>query len=116
MNQSELIAHVATTADLDKSAAAKAVDTTLAAIAGALKGGEKVSLLGLGIFEVNDRPARKGRNPATGESIDIAASKAVKFRPSKGLKDAISPPAAKPSKPAKAPAAKAPAAKVKAKA
>ncbi len=106
MNQSELVAHVAQTAGLDKADAARAVDTTLGAIASALKSGDKVSLLGLGVFEINDRPARKGRNPATGASIDIAASKAVKFRPSKVLKDAVSPPAEKP-KPAKAAKAKA---------
>lgn len=112
MNQSELIEKVAETADMDKAAAGRAVDAVLGAIYGALKDQEKVSLQGLGIFDINDRKARQGRNPATGEAIQIAASKSIKFRPTKSLKDAVSPPTRSTPKPAgKAAAAKKPAAK-----
>ena len=108
MNQAELIAKLADTAGLDKAQAGQAVEGVLATISDALKAGEKVSLQGLGIFEISDRAARQGRNPATGESIQIPASKAVKFRPTRGLKEAISPPAPKAAKPVakKAPAKK----------
>ena len=95
MNQAELIAKLAGTAEFDKAQAGRVVDGVLTAIADALKAGEKVSLQSLGIFEISDRAARQGRNPATGEAIQIPASKSVKFRPAKSLKDAISPPAAK---------------------
>ena len=110
MNQSELITKVADAHELDKAGAGRVVEAVLVAVADALKAGEKVSLQSLGIFEINDRKARQGRNPATGEAIQIAASKSIKFRPTKSLKDAISPPTK--SKPAaKAPAAKKSAAK-----
>ena len=92
MNQSELSAKVAETTDLDAAQAGRVVEAVLAAVAEALKAGEKVSLSSLGIFDVNDRQARQGRNPATGEAIQIAASKSIKFRPTKRLKDAVSPP------------------------
>ncbi len=92
MNQSELSAKVAQTADLDAAEAGRMVEAVLAAVADALKAGEKVSLSSLGIFDINDRQARQGRNPATGEAIQIAASKSIKFRPTKSLKDAVSPP------------------------
>ena len=95
MNQAELIAKLAETAELDKAQAGRVVDGVLSTIAEALKAGDKVSLQGLGIFEVSDRAARQGRNPATGEAIQIPASKSVKFRPTKSLKDAITPAAAK---------------------
>ena len=108
MNQAELIAKVAESADLDKAQAGRVVESVLDAVSTALKGGEKVSLQSLGIFEISDRAARQGRNPATGEAIQIAASKSVKFRPSKGLKDAVSPQGpksvAKPAESKKAPA------------
>ncbi len=91
MNQSELIEKVAETADLEKAEAGRVVDSVLEAISAALKGQEKVSLQGLGIFDITDRKARQGRNPATGEVIQIAATKSIKFRPSKSLKDAVSP-------------------------
>ena len=109
MNQAELVAKLADTAGLDKAQAGQAVEGVLATISDALKAGEKVSLQGLGIFEISDRAARQGRNPATGESIQIPASKAVKFRPTRGLKEAISPPAPKAA--AKPVAKKAPAKK-----
>ncbi len=110
MNQAELIAKLADAGDLDKAQAGRAVEGVLSAISEALKAGDKVSLQGLGIFQIADRAARQGRNPATGEAIQIPASKSVKFRPTKSLKDAVSPPAAKAgAKPAakKAPAKKA---------
>ena len=91
MNQSELSAKVAQTADLDAAEAGRVVEVVLAAVADALKAGEKVSLASLGIFDINDRQARQGRNPATGEAIQIAASKSIKFRPTKSLKEAVSP-------------------------
>ena len=111
MNQAELIAKVADATDLDKAKAGRVVEGVLSAISEALKAADKVSLQGLGIFEVSDRAARQGRNPATGETIQIPASKSVKFRPTKSLKEAISPPAAKSgAKPVskKTPAKKAP--------
>ncbi len=112
MNQSELIEKVAETADMDKAQAGRVVDAVLGAIYGALKDQEKVSLQGLGIFDINDRKARQGRNPATGETIQIAASKSIKFRPTKSLKDAVSPSTRSTPKPAgKTAAAKKPAAK-----
>ena len=112
MNQSELIEKVAGAAAVEKAEAGRIVEAVLDAISGALKDLEKVSLQGLGIFDITDRKARQGRNPATGEIIQIAATKAVKFRPSKSLKDAISPPTKSTPKPAKkAAAAKKPAAK-----
>ncbi len=106
MNQAELVAKLAETGGLDKAQAGQAVERVLATISDALKAGEKVSLQGLGIFEISDRAARQGRNPATGETIQIPASKSVKFRPTKSLKEAISPPAPKPVA-KKAPAKKA---------
>ncbi len=95
MNQAELIAKVAEQAELDKAQTGRVVDAVLSAVAESLKAGEKVSLQSLGVFDIADRAARQGRNPATGETIQIAASKVVKFRPTKALKDAVSPPAAK---------------------
>ena len=118
MNQSELTAKVAETAGLEGAEAARLVDAVLSGVADALKAGEKVSLSSLGIFDINDRQARQGRNPATGEAIQIAASKSIKFRPTKSLKDAVSPPTkSTPKKDAKPAAAKsAPAKKAAAKA
>ncbi len=100
MNQSELIEKVAESAELDKAQAGRMVEAVLEAISGALKAQEKVSLQSLGIFDINDRKARQGRNPATGETIQIAASKSIKFRPTKSLKDAVSPPTRSTPKPA----------------
>lgn len=92
MNQAELIEKVAGAAELDKAQAGRVVEAVLGAVYDALKAGDKVSLSSLGIFDINDRKARQGRNPATGEAIQIAASKSIKFRPTKSLKDAVSPP------------------------
>ena len=116
MNQAELIAKVADEVELNKAEAGRMVEAVLSAVAASLKAGEKVSLQSLGVFDITDRAARQGRNPATGESIQIAASKAVKFRPTKSLKEAISPPPAARSKPTKAAPKKAPAKKAAAKA
>ena len=89
MNKSELIDQVADAADLSKAAAGRAVDAALDAITGALKQSEQVSLVGFGTFLVRARAARTGRNPQTGDTIDIAASRAAAFKPGKALKDAL---------------------------
>ncbi|MGZ0053205.1 HU family DNA-binding protein [Brevibacillus gelatini] len=89
MNKTELIAKVAETTELTKKDATKAVDAVLDAIAEALKTGDKVQLIGFGNFEVRERAARKGRNPQTGEEIEIASSKVPAFKPGKQLKDSI---------------------------
>lgn len=89
MNKSELIDAIAKSADISKAAAGKALDGALAAVKGALKKGQTVTLVGFGTFKVGKRAARTGRNPATGEPIHIKASKKVTFRPVKELKEAI---------------------------
>ncbi|MDD9964377.1 MAG: HU family DNA-binding protein [Gammaproteobacteria bacterium] len=89
MNKSELIDQVANAADLSKAAAGRAVDAALDAITGSLKQSEPVSLVGFGTFLVRERVARQGRNPQTGENIQIAASRAAAFKPGKALKDAL---------------------------
>ncbi|GAA4709120.1 HU family DNA-binding protein [Brevibacillus fulvus] len=89
MNKTELVAKVAETTELTKKDATKAVDAVLDAIAEALKNGDKVQLIGFGNFEVRERAARKGRNPQTGEEIEIASSKIPAFKPGKQLKDSI---------------------------
>lgn len=89
MNKSELIAKVAETADLQKKDATKAVDAVFQAISEALQNGDKVQLVGFGNFEVRERSARKGRNPQTGEEIEIPASKVPAFKPGKALKDGV---------------------------
>ncbi|MDQ0337663.1 DNA-binding protein HU-beta [Caldalkalibacillus uzonensis] len=89
MNKTELVAKVAESAELTKKDAAKAVDAVFDAITEALQKGEKVQIIGFGNFEVRERAARKGRNPQTGEEIEIAASKVPAFKPGKGLKEGI---------------------------
>lgn len=89
MNKSELIAAVAEKAGVAKSVADNAVNAMIDAVAGALKEGDKVAIAGFGNFEVKERAAREGRNPATGEAITIAASKTVAFKASKALKESI---------------------------
>ncbi|OUM96793.1 MAG: DNA-binding protein [Thermobacillus sp. ZCTH02-B1] len=89
MNKSELVNKVAELAELSKKDAAKAVDAVFDAIAEALQNGEKVQLVGFGNFEVRERSARKGRNPQTGEVIEIAASKTPAFKPGKSLKELV---------------------------
>lgn len=89
VNKTELIAKVAEAADLTKKDAARAVDAVFESISEALRNGEKVQIIGFGNFEVRERAARKGRNPQTGEEINIAASKVPAFRPGKLLKEGI---------------------------
>ena len=89
MNKSELIDAIAAEADLSKADAGKALDATLAAVTGALKKGDSVSLVGFGTFQVKDRAARSGRNPQTGATIQIAAAKVPGFKAGKALKDAV---------------------------
>ena len=85
----DLIDHVASEADVEKSAAKKAVDAVFAGIVAAAKRGEEVNLAGFGKFKVKDSPPRQGRNPATGETIEIAASRKLGFNPAKQVKDAL---------------------------
>ncbi len=89
MNTSELIDHVATTAGLEKTQARKAVEAMTSAITSAAKGGDSVALSGFGQFKVKDMPARQGRNPATGEAIEIAAARKLTFAPAKAVKDML---------------------------
>jgi DNA-binding protein HU-beta len=89
MTKNELIAAVADTSRMTKTEAAKAVEATFDIIAGALKQGDEVKLIGFGTFTVVDRKAREGRNPRTGQPVMIAASKAPKFSAGKGLKEAV---------------------------
>ncbi|RRU08066.1 MULTISPECIES: HU family DNA-binding protein [unclassified Stenotrophomonas] len=89
MNKTELIDAVAETADLTKAEANRAVDAVVAAVTKALKSGDAVTLVGFGTFQVRDRAARTGRNPKTGDTIKIAASKNPSFKAGKALKDAV---------------------------
>ena len=89
MNKTNLIDVVAAKAGLKKAEAKAAVEAVFAAIEGALVEGDKVQLAGFGTFEVKARGARMGRNPATGEEMPIAASKAPAFKAGKALKDAV---------------------------
>lgn len=89
MNKTELIMLVAEQADVSKSDASRAVDAVFDGITGALKKGDKVSLVGFGTFSVRERAARTGRNPKTGQTIEIAAGKTPGFKAGKALKDAI---------------------------
>ena len=89
MNKTELVKAVSTQAELTQKDAAKVVDALFETISNTLAKEEKVQLIGFGTFEVRDRAARKGRNPQTGEEIDIAASKVPAFKPGKELKEAV---------------------------
>ena len=89
MNKSDLIDQIATSAEISKAAAARALDATVDAVKGALKAGDTVSLIGFGTFYIGERAARTGRNPRTGKTLEIKAAKSPKFRAGKGLKDAI---------------------------
>ncbi|HEX3520526.1 MAG TPA: HU family DNA-binding protein [Stellaceae bacterium] len=89
MNRNELVDNVSSKTDMKKSEASKAVDAVFDAIAEALKGGDEVRLVGFGTFSVASRAASEGRNPRTGEKIQIAASKQAKFKPGKGLRDSL---------------------------
>lgn len=89
MNKSELIEAIAAKSDLTKTDAGKALDATMDAIKDALKDGDTVSLVGFGTFSVKERAARTGRNPKTGEPLEIKASTVPSFKAGKGLKDAV---------------------------
>lgn len=89
MNKSELIEHIANQSDLSKAAAARALEALIGGVKSTLKKGGSVSIVGFGTFAVTKRAARTGRNPRTGGTIKIKAAKVPKFRPGKGLKDAL---------------------------
>ena len=89
MNKSELIDKIAEEADISKAAAGKALDAFVDAVTESLKKGDMVTLVGFGSFYVGERAARTGRNPLTGETIEIKAAKQPKFRAGKNLKDAV---------------------------
>jgi DNA-binding protein HU-beta len=89
MNKGELIESVASSANLSKADAGRAVDAVVDSISGALSGGGSVSLVGFGTFSVKARAARQGRNPRTGETIQIKASNVPGFKAGKALKDAV---------------------------
>ncbi len=88
-NKNDLIGVVAEKAGLTKAQAGEAVDAVFDAITASLKSGDEVRLVGFGTFAVSKRKATVGRNPATGAEIKIPASNQAKFKPGKGLKDAI---------------------------
>jgi len=89
MNKTDLINVIADTTGSTKAAAGAALDAAIEGIANALKQGETVTIVGFGTFSVRERAARAGRNPQTGESIKIAASKSPAFKPGKAFKDAV---------------------------
>jgi DNA-binding protein HU-beta len=89
MTKAELVEKVAKDADISKVAATAAVKSFLDGVTAALKGGDKVTLVGFGSFGVSDRKARTGRNPQTGKEIKIAARKAVTFSVGKALKESV---------------------------
>jgi len=89
MNKTELIDHIAKSADISKASAGRALEAAIEGIAVALKGEQVVTLVGFGSFYVGQRAARSGRNPRTGAVIDIQSAKVPRFRAGKGLKDAI---------------------------
>lgn len=89
VNKTELIEHIAKTADLSKAASARALDAMITAVKSTLKKSGTVTLVGFGTFSVGKRAARVGRNPRTGEAIKIKSAKVPKFKPGKALKDAV---------------------------
>ncbi|EUB17039.1 MULTISPECIES: HU family DNA-binding protein [Shuttleworthella] len=89
MNKTELVAAIAEQADLSKKDAEAALKAFTDVVSKSLKKGEKIQLVGFGTFEVSKRSARTGRNPQTGKTMKIAASKAPKFKAGKALKDAV---------------------------
>lgn len=89
MNKAELIDAIAEAADLSKASAQRALDATLDSITSAMQGGDQVTLVGFGTFSVRPRAARTGRNPRTGEAIEIKASNNPAFKAGKALKDAV---------------------------
>ncbi|MBN3760902.1 HU family DNA-binding protein [Burkholderia sp. Ac-20365] len=95
MNKQELIDAIATKTDSSKSAAAAMLDATLETIGHAIAAGDKVALVGFGTFATGKRAARSGRNPATGETIDIPAATTAKFTAGKALKELVNAPTKK---------------------
>ena len=89
MNKSELVDFIAAEAEISKAAAGRALDAVTTAVKKTLKKGDTVTLVGFGTFSVGKRAARIGRNPQTGAEIKIKAAKVPKFKPGKGLKDAV---------------------------
>ena len=89
MNKSELIEHIAKQADVSKAAASRSLEAIIAAVKTTLKKGGSVTITGFGTFTAPKRAARVGRNPRTGAAIKIKAAKVPKFRPGKGLRDAL---------------------------
>lgn len=89
MNKTELIEHIAAQADISKAAASRSLDALIGAVTTTLKKGRPVTLVGFGTFDVSTRAPRTGRNPRTGETIQIEGAKVPKFRPGKALKDAV---------------------------
>ncbi len=89
MNKGDLVGAVSEDAGISKGEAQSAVDSVLSNIEGALKSGDKVTLVGFGTFSVSHRDARQGRNPQTGASINIPARKVARFSAGKALKDAL---------------------------
>ncbi len=89
MNKLDVVARVAEHADLPRSKAAEVVDAVFSAIESGLKAGEEVRLTGFGSFSTSLRKASTGRNPRTGEAMEIGASTSVRFKPGKALKDAV---------------------------
>ena len=91
MNKSQLVDHIAQAADISKTRADAALGAVIEGIADALSSGDEVALIGFGSFKVNQRAARTGRNPRTGEEIQIAAAKVPTFKAGKALKEAVNP-------------------------
>lgn len=89
MNKQELIAAIAEKAELEKDDAKKALNAFIEVVGDELKKGEKIQIIGFGTFEVSERAAREGRNPQTGEAMEIKASKNPKFKAGKALKDSL---------------------------
>lgn len=89
MNKSELIEAIAASADIPKAAAGRALDAMIETVEDTLKKGDQVVLVGFGTFSVKERAARTGRNPQTGEPIEIAAANIPSFKAGKALKDAV---------------------------
>lgn len=86
MNKTELIEHIANNADISKAAAARALESTIEAVKKTLKKGGTVSLVGFGTFAVGKRAARTGRNPRTGETVDVCAKRVPYFKPGKEMR------------------------------
>ena len=91
MNIGELVEQVSGKTGMDKAGVKKVIDSAIAAIVAAAQAREDVAIAGFGQFKVKDVPARQGRNPATGEAIEIAASRKLSFTPAKAIKDVLKP-------------------------